>query len=80
MGRKSKKEGIVIIFKSKNCEKNFNKCKVMIIHLCDKTVNSVSQSCRNVWDLMDCSKPALPLPHYHPEIAKVYVHYISDAI
>ena len=38
MGRKSKKEGILIIFKSKNCEKNLNKCKVMIKHLCDKIV------------------------------------------
>ena len=41
MGKKSKKEGVLIIFRSKNCgkkKKDLNKCKVMIIHLCDKIV------------------------------------------
>ena len=29
---------------------------------------------------MDCNRTGLPDPHYLPEIAQIYVHWVSDAI
>ena len=36
-----------------------------------------------VWlfaNLMDCSTPGLPIPHYLPEFAQVHVYGVGDAI
>ena len=41
---------------------------------------SVTQSCPNLCDPMDCSTPGLPVPYHRPEFAQVHVHFISDAV
>jgi len=41
---------------------------------------SVSQSCPTLCDPMDCSMPAFPVLHHHPELAEIHVHCVSDAI
>ena len=35
---------------------------------------SVAQSCPTLSNPMDCSTPGLPVPHYLPEFAQIYVH------
>ena len=42
--------------------------------------SSVAQSCLILCDLMDCSKPGLPVPYHHPKFAQVHIHCISDAV
>ena len=41
---------------------------------------SVTKSCLTLCQPMDCSMPGLPVPHYLPEFAKVYVHWVGDTI
>ena len=41
---------------------------------------SVTQSCMALCDPMDCSTPALPVPHHLPKFAQVHVHCFGDAI
>ena len=41
---------------------------------------SVTKSCLILCQPMDCSMPCLPVPHYLPEFAKVYVHWVGDTI
>ena len=42
--------------------------------------SSVTQSCPTLWDPMDCSKPDLLVHHQLPEVNKIQVHWVSDAI
>ena len=46
----------------------------------DELCCSVTQSCPTLCDPMDCSTPALPVPHHLPEFVQGHVHYISDVI
>ena len=41
---------------------------------------SVTQSCPNLCDPMDCSTPGFPVHHQLPEHAQTHVHRVSDAI
>ena len=41
---------------------------------------SVTQSCLTLCDPMDCSTPALPVPHHLPKFTQVHVHCIGNAI
>ena len=48
--------------------------------LCLETqFNSVPQSCLTLCDLMDCSRPSLPVHHQLPGLAQTHVHQVSDA-
>ena len=40
---------------------------------------SIDKSCPTVGDLMEYSRPSLPVPHYLPEFAQVHVHCIDNA-
>ena len=44
------------------------------------SISSVAQSCLTPCNPMDCSIPGLPVHHQLPELAKSYVHRVSDAI
>ena len=35
---------------------------------------SVTMSCQNLWDPMDCNTPGFPVLHYFPEFAKIHIH------
>ena len=39
-----------------------------------------SHSVVSLCDLMDCSKPGLPVHHQLPEFTQTYVHWVSNAI
>ena len=41
---------------------------------------SVAKLCPTLCDIVDCSTPGLPVPHYLLEFAQVHVHWIIDAI
>ena len=41
-------------------------------------LSSVTQSCRTLFDPMDCSTPGFPVLHHLPELAETQVHWISD--
>ena len=41
---------------------------------------SVAKSCLTLCDPMDCSTPGSSVLHYLPELAQIYVHWVSDAI
>ena len=41
---------------------------------------SVAQLYSALCSPMDCSTPACPVLHYHPEIAQTHVHWVCDAI
>ena len=43
-------------------------------------ISSAAQSCPTPFDLMDCSKPGLPVHHQLLEFTQTHVHCISDAI
>ena len=43
-------------------------------------LSSVTQSCRTLCDLMDCSMPGFPVHHQLPEFAQTHVHRVGDAI
>ena len=40
----------------------------------------VTKLCQTLRDLMHCNSPALPVPHYLPELAQTHVHWVSNAI
>ena len=42
--------------------------------------SSVAQSCRNLWDPMDCSTPSFPVHHQLRERAQTPIHPVGDAI
>ena len=42
--------------------------------------SSVTQSCPNVCDHMDCSTPGLPVHHQLPEFTQSHVHWVGDPI
>ena len=42
--------------------------------------SSVSQSCLNLCDPIDCSTPGLPVHHQPPESTQIHVHWVGDAI
>ena len=42
--------------------------------------SSVAQSCLTLCNLMDCSKPGLPVHHQLPEFTQTHVHWVGDAI
>ena len=50
--------------------------------LCTESVqfSSVSQSCLNLCDPIDCSTPGLPVHHQPPESTQIHVHWVGDAI
>jgi len=41
---------------------------------------SVSESCPTLYNCIDCSTLALPVPQYLPELAQTRVHWVDDAI
>ena len=41
---------------------------------------SVTNSCRTLWDPVDCSTSGFPVPHYLLEFAQVHVHWLGDTI
>ena len=43
-------------------------------------LNSVTQSCPTLCDLMDCSTPGFPVHHQLLKLAQTHVHRVSDAI
>ena len=42
--------------------------------------SSVAQSCPNLCDPMDCSRPGLPVHHHLLEFTQTHVHRVGDAI
>ena len=44
-----------------------------------KSVSSVSQSCLNLCDPMDCSMPGFPVHHQLLELTQTHVHWVGDA-
>ena len=42
--------------------------------------SSVTKSCQTLCDPMDCSMPGFPVHHQLPELARIHVHQVSDAI
>ena len=42
--------------------------------------SSVAQSCRTLYDPMNCSTPGLPVHHQLPKFTQTHVHWVSDAI
>ena len=42
--------------------------------------SSVTQSCPNLCDPMDCSMPGLPVHHQLPEFTQTHVHWVGDDI
>ena len=43
-------------------------------------LSSVAQSCPNLCNSMNCSRPGLPVHHKLPESTQIPVHLVSDAI
>ena len=41
--------------------------------------SSITQSCPNLCDPMDCSMPGFPVHHQLPEFTQTHVHGVSDA-
>ena len=41
---------------------------------------SITQTCLNLCDIMDCSMPGFPVLHYLLEFAQTHVHWVDDAI
>ena len=41
---------------------------------------SFAKSCLTFYEPMDCSMPGSSVLHYLPEFARIYVHWVSDAI
>ena len=39
--------------------------------------HSVAQSCSSLWP--HCSTPGFPVLHHLPELAQIYIHWVSDA-
>ena len=70
---------VVIVF---TCLKKKKKLEIYTVSLIcgNGCCCSVTQLCRNLRGLMDCSTPDLHVPHYLPEFAQVHVHCISDAV
>ena len=50
------------------------------VYKCSTHCCSVTQSCLNFCDPMDCSMPGFPVPHHLLEFAQVHVHWTGDAI
>ena len=50
------------------------------IFLFDSNCCSVTKSCLTLCDVINCSMPGLPIPHYRLELAYVHVHWVGDAI
>jgi len=46
----------------------------------ERAISSVTQSCPNLCDLIDCSTPGLPVHHQLPEFTQTHVHWVGDAI
>ena len=44
------------------------------------SVESVTQSCPTLYDLMDRSMPGLPVHHQLPEFTHTHIHQVGDAI
>ena len=44
------------------------------------SISSVSQSCLNLCNTMDCSMPGFPVHHQLLELAQIHVHWVGDAI
>ena len=42
--------------------------------------SSVTQSCKTLWDLMDCTTPGLLVHHQLQELAQTYVHQIGNVV
>ena len=42
--------------------------------------SSVTQSCPNICNPMDCSMPGIPVHHQLPEFSQTHVHRVSDVI
>ena len=42
--------------------------------------SSVTQSCLNLCDAMDCSMPGFPIHHQHLKLAQTHVHQVPDVI
>ena len=60
-------------------KKNYGKMGMAI--LVEKAqFSSVTQSCPNLCNPMDCSSPGFPVHHQLPEIAQTHVHRVSDII
>ena len=38
------------------------------------------QSCRTLWDPINCSMPGIPVLHHFPEFVQTHVHWLGDAI
>ena len=52
-------------------------------HVCQEIgdqFSSVTQTCPNLCNSMNCSMPGLPVCHQLPESTQTHVHWVSDAI
>ena len=54
--------------------------KMMVKLYTSVQFSSVTQSCLNLCDPMDCSKPDLPVHRQLQEFTQTHVHWVSDAI
>ena len=55
-------------------------CLKDCVPVSDELCCSVTQSCPTLCDPMDCSTPALPVPHHLPKFTQVHIHCIGNAI
>ena len=49
-------------------------------HEVAKVLDSVTQSCPNLCDPMDCSTPELSTLHYLPDFVQTHLYWVGDAI
>ena len=66
----------------KVCSVRYFPRKVGPIFLCWvlSQFSSIAQSCPTLCDLMDCSKPDMPVDHQLLGLAQTHVHWVGDAI
>ena len=50
------------------------------VYKCSTHCCSVTQSCLNFCDPMDCSMPGFPVPHHLLAFAQTHAHWIDDTI
>ena len=61
-----------------HCKTNSYFIKMMMLNM--SQFSSVTQSCGNLCDPMDCIMPGFPVHHQLPEPVKTHGHPVSDAI
>ena len=53
----------------------------LCIHFCIHLFQfSVTESCPNFWDPMNCTTPGFPVYHHLLQLAQTHVHWVSDVL